>query len=149
MRFVVRKWMRRGSIWQILMSNWTAKGCRASLKGKRSISNLLERVDGKHGLTQKFVPLVYLRKKNYERAAAEAIMRSAKHAFSAGKLPVRRRFRVTSMMIASVMHVNMKRVWRYEREISLFKFLFRFFKMKISLFIGLLEKVLFKTRLLQ
>jgi hypothetical protein len=62
------------------------------------------------------------------RAAAEATMRSAKHAFPAGKLPVRGRFRVTSMMIASVMHINMKRIWRYEKAVSLFNFLFRFFR---------------------
>jgi len=55
-------------------------------------------------------------------------MRSAKHAFPAGKLPVRGKFRVTSMMIASAMHVNLKRIWRYERAVSLFDFLFRFFR---------------------
>lgn len=68
------------------------------------------------------------------RAAAEATMRSAKHPFPAGKLPVRGQFRVTSMMIASVMHVNMKRIWRYERAISLFEFLFRFFRDKNLVF---------------
>ena len=68
------------------------------------------------------------------RAAAEATMRSAKHAFPAGKLPVRGRFRVTSMMIASVMHINMKRIWRYEKAVSLFNFLFRFFRDKNLVF---------------
>ena len=74
--------------------------------------------------------LVHKKDEGNLRAAAEATMRSAKHPFPAGKLPVRGQFRVTSMMFASVMHVNMKRIWRYERAISLFKFLFRFFRDK-------------------
>ena len=78
--------------------------------------------------------LVHKKDEGNLRAAAEATMRSAKHPFPAGKLPVRGQFRVTSMMFASVMHVNMKRIWRYERAISLFKFLFRFFRDKNLVF---------------
>ena len=72
--------------------------------------------------------LIHKKDEGNLRAAAEATMRSAKHAFPAGKLPVRGKFRVTSMMIASAMHVNLKRIWRYERAVSLFDFLFRFFR---------------------
>jgi len=72
--------------------------------------------------------LLHKKEEGNLRAAAEATMRSAKHAFPAGKLPVRGRFRVTSMMIASVMHVNLKRIWRYEKAVSLFNFLFLFFR---------------------
>ena len=78
--------------------------------------------------------LVHRKDEGNLRAAAEATMRSAKHPFPAGKLPVRGRFRMTSMMIASVMHVNMKRIWRYERAVSLFKFLFRLFRCENLLF---------------
>jgi hypothetical protein len=62
------------------------------------------------------------------RAAVEATMRSSKISFPAGKLPVRGKFRVTSMMIASVLHVNMRRIWKYEADISLFSLLFRLFR---------------------
>lgn len=48
------------------------------------------------------------------RAAVEATVRSVKHPFPAGKLPVRGQFRMTSMMIASAIHVNVRRIWRYQ-----------------------------------
>jgi len=47
------------------------------------------------------------------RAAVEATVRSVKHPFPAGKLPVRGQFRMTSMVIASAIHVNVRRIWRY------------------------------------
>jgi len=53
--------------------------------------------------------------KNF-RAAVEATVRSVKHPFPAGKLPVRGQFRMTSMIIASAIHVNVRRIWRYQAE---------------------------------
>lgn len=47
------------------------------------------------------------------RSAVEATMRSVKHAFPAGKLPVRGKFRVTCMMIASAATTNVRRIQRY------------------------------------
>jgi hypothetical protein len=46
---------------------------------------------------------------NY-RAAVEATMRSLKHAFPAGKLPVRGLFRVTCMLIGAAMMTNVRRI---------------------------------------
>jgi len=50
------------------------------------------------------------------RAAVEATVRSVKHPFPASTLPVRGRFRMTCMMIASAIHVNVRRIWRYQTE---------------------------------
>jgi len=50
------------------------------------------------------------------RAAVEATVRSLKHPFPAGKLPVRGKFRMTCMVIASALHVNVRRIWRYQAE---------------------------------
>ena len=47
------------------------------------------------------------------RAAVEATLRSLKHPFPAGKLPVRGLFRVTCLIIASAAMVNMRRIHRY------------------------------------
>lgn len=47
------------------------------------------------------------------RAAVEATVRSVKHPFPAGKLPVRGRFRVTCMVIASAAVTNVRRLHRY------------------------------------
>jgi hypothetical protein len=47
------------------------------------------------------------------RSAVEATMRSLKHPFPAGKLPVRGRFRVTCMAIASAATTNVRRIQRY------------------------------------
>ena len=47
------------------------------------------------------------------RSAVEATMRSVKHAFPAGKLPVRGQFRVTCMAIASAATTNVRRIQRY------------------------------------
>jgi len=59
------------------------------------------------------------------RAAVEATVRSVKHPFPAGKLPVRGQFRMTSMVIASAIHVNVRRIWRYQVDqpfLSIFSF---------------------------
>jgi hypothetical protein len=47
------------------------------------------------------------------RAAVEATMRSIKHPFPAGKLPVRGKFRITSMLIGSAVVSNVRRIDRY------------------------------------
>jgi hypothetical protein len=64
----------------------------------------------------------FLRHKNSGqnlRAAVEATIRSVKHPFPAGKLPVRGQFRMTSMIIASAIHVNVRRIWRYQADQAL------------------------------
>ena len=48
------------------------------------------------------------------RSAVEATMRSVKHPFPAGKLPVRGQFRVTCMAIASAATANVRRIQRYQ-----------------------------------
>jgi len=53
------------------------------------------------------------------RAAVEATVRSVKHPFPAGKLPVRGQFRMTTMMIASAIYVNVRRIWRYQVDQAL------------------------------
>jgi hypothetical protein len=61
----------------------------------------------------------YLAQKQNEhnlRAAVEATVRSLKHPFPAGKLPVRGRFRMTCMMISSAILVNIRRICRYQIE---------------------------------
>lgn len=57
--------------------------------------------------------LEYLRSPGNPRAAVEATMRSVKHPFRHGKLPVRGCFRVTCMMIASAAMCNVRRIQRY------------------------------------
>jgi hypothetical protein len=52
------------------------------------------------------------------RAAIEAIMRAVKHPFPRGKLPVRGLFRVTCMVVSSAAMVNLRSIWRYERELA-------------------------------
>jgi hypothetical protein len=47
------------------------------------------------------------------RAAVESTVRSIKHPFRQGKLPVRGLFRVTSMILASAMMCNVRRIHRY------------------------------------
>ena len=47
------------------------------------------------------------------RAAVEATVRSVKHPFPAGKLPVRGQFRVTCLVIASALMTNVRRIQRY------------------------------------
>jgi hypothetical protein len=48
------------------------------------------------------------------RAAIEAVMRAVKHPFPAGKLPVRGRFRVTCMVIASAAMANLRSITHYK-----------------------------------
>ncbi len=50
------------------------------------------------------------------RAAVEASLRSLKHPFPGGKLPVRGLFRVACLIIASATMVNMRRIHRYLSE---------------------------------
>lgn len=47
------------------------------------------------------------------RAAVEATVRSVKHPFPAGKLPVRGQFRMTCMIIASATMTNVRRIQRF------------------------------------
>lgn len=47
------------------------------------------------------------------RSAVEATVRSVKHPFPAGKLPVRGQFRITCMAIASAATTNVRRIQRY------------------------------------
>ena len=47
------------------------------------------------------------------RSAIEASVRSVKHPFPAGKLPVRGQFRIACMMIASAATTNVRRIQRY------------------------------------
>ena len=49
------------------------------------------------------------------RVAVEATMRTIKHPFPAGKLPVRGLFRVTSLIVGSALMCNMRSIWRYEK----------------------------------
>jgi len=48
------------------------------------------------------------------RSAVEATVRSVKHPFGNGKLPVRGRIRMSMMMVASAAMTNVRRIWRYE-----------------------------------
>jgi len=50
------------------------------------------------------------------RAAVEATVRSLKHPFPAGKLPVRGHFRMTCLIIASAMNLNVRRIWRHQTD---------------------------------
>jgi len=54
------------------------------------------------------------------RASVEATVRSVKHPFRSGKLPVRGQFRVTCLVIASAIHVNVRRICRYQADQFLF-----------------------------
>ena len=49
------------------------------------------------------------------RAAVEASVRSLKYPFSAGKLPVRGKFRVASLLIGSAAVSNVRRIQRYQQ----------------------------------
>jgi hypothetical protein len=57
---------------------------------------------------------------NNRRAAVESTVRSLTHPFGgqAGKLPVRGKSRVTQMIICSALMVNLRRIWRHERELA-------------------------------
>lgn len=50
------------------------------------------------------------------RAAVESTVRSLKHPFPAGKLPVRGRFRVTCLVIGSAAVANVRRIHAYLQE---------------------------------
>jgi len=53
------------------------------------------------------------------RAAIEATIRSVKHPFRAGKLPVRGLFRVSCMIIATAAMTNVRRIQRYLADLRL------------------------------
>lgn len=57
---------------------------------------------------------------NNRRAAIESTVRSVTHPFGgqAGKLPVRGKSRVSQMIICSALMVNLRRIWRHERELA-------------------------------
>jgi hypothetical protein len=50
------------------------------------------------------------------RAAVEATVRSLKHPFGNGKLPVRGRPRMSMMMVASAAMTNIRRIWRGQQD---------------------------------
>lgn len=62
------------------------------------------------------------------RASVEATVRSVKHPFRAGKLPVRGQFRVTCLVIASAIHVNVRRICRFRADQFSFSHFFAFSK---------------------
>lgn len=83
------------------------------------------------------------------RAAIEAAVRSVKHPFRAGKLPVRGLFRVSCMIISSAAMSNLRAIWRFQKEKygieqsfsadhdfsrSLFPLFFRCFSIRASCF---------------
>lgn len=55
----------------------------------------------------------YARSSHNLRAAVEATVRSVKHPFPAGKLPVRGSFRMTNLIIASAAMANVRRIQRF------------------------------------
>jgi hypothetical protein len=57
---------------------------------------------------------------NNWRAAVESTVRSVTHPFGghAGKLPVRGQPRVTQVIFCSAFMVNLRRIWRHERELA-------------------------------
>jgi len=59
-------------------------------------------------------------KGNNWRAAIESTVRSVTHPFGgqAGKLPVRGQVRVTQVLICSALMVNLRRIWRHERQLA-------------------------------
>jgi len=57
--------------------------------------------------------LTHLGNSHNLRSAVEATVRSVKHPFPAGKLPVRGRFRITCMVIGSAAVSNVRRLHRY------------------------------------
>jgi hypothetical protein len=60
--------------------------------------------------------LVHLQADHNLRAAVEATVRSIKHPFPASHLPVRGRFRMACLMLASASFVNIRRIWKYQSE---------------------------------
>lgn len=63
----------------------------------------------------------YLAQKQNEhnlRAAVEATVRSLKHPFPAGTLPVRGKFRIACVMISSAILVNVRRIWKYQTALD-------------------------------
>ncbi|MDF1529099.1 MAG: transposase, partial [Sedimenticola sp.] len=65
--------------------------------------------------------LEFLRTPGNPRASIEATVRSVKHPFRQGKLPVRGLFRVTCMVIASAAMCNVRRIARYLADNDLWR----------------------------
>jgi hypothetical protein len=57
--------------------------------------------------------LAHLNHSHNLRSAIEASVRSVKHPFRAGKLPVRGKFRVACMLLGSAAMTNVRRIQRY------------------------------------
>jgi hypothetical protein len=57
---------------------------------------------------------------NNWRAAVESTVRSVTHPFGGhtGKLPVRGHIRITQMLVCSALMVNLRRIWRYEQQLT-------------------------------
>jgi hypothetical protein len=63
----------------------------------------------------------FVRSPGNPRAAVEATVRSVKHPFRRGKVPVRGRFRVTCMVTASAAMCNVRRIQRYLAQKGFFR----------------------------
>ena len=59
--------------------------------------------------------LVEVIQRAWRMLSEEATVRSVKHPFGNGKLPVRGKGRVSMMLIASAAMTNVRRIWRYQR----------------------------------
>lgn len=97
-----------------------ADRCRAQPRKKRPVRVLY--------VSAREAQVAQLRQRSIEtraggrnwRAAVESTVRSVTHPFGGqrGKLPVRGQRRVTQMIFASAFMVNVRRIWRYERELA-------------------------------
>ena len=56
--------------------------------------------------------------KDNRRVAVDASVRSLKYPFGNSKLPVRGRFRMTCMLLASASMVNLRRIWKYQQPMD-------------------------------
>lgn len=96
--------------------------CQACPLVERCPARLGKRNEGHHlRFTLSEVQMAQRRRRSREyqkkgpnlRAAVESTVRSVKHPFPAGKLPVRGRFRVTCLVIGSAAVTNLRRIHRY------------------------------------
>lgn len=98
---------------------WAAQ-CRAEHRKKRPIRALY--------VSAREAQVARLRQRSRQtrgtgnnwRAAVESTVRSVTHPFGgqSGKLPVRGQPRVTQVIFCSAFMVNLRRIWRYERELA-------------------------------
>jgi hypothetical protein len=104
----------------ICQACWLAEQCRTDPRKRRPARVLY--------VTARQAQVARLRRQaawarkpgNNRRAAIESTVRSVTHPFGgqAGKLPVRGQSRVTQMIICSALMVNLRRIWRHERELA-------------------------------